>query len=45
MKWMQRVGFLPTRKKEVRREEGDRAYIVYEPTIYSPLGSPLRTLV
>ena len=36
-------GVLPTRKKEVRREEGDRAYIVYESTIYSPLDSPLPT--
>jgi hypothetical protein len=38
-------GVLPTRKKGLEREEGDRAYIVYESTIYSPLDSPLRTLV
>jgi hypothetical protein len=41
---MQQVGVLSTIKKEVEREEEDRAYIVYESTIYSPLGSPLRTM-
>jgi hypothetical protein len=37
---------LPTREKEMGNgKRQGRAYIVYESTIYSPLGSPLRTLV